>query len=142
MPGRTSELRRQTRRESGQVLIVALVTALLVGVAASLVAASLALEARHAIAEGKRVRLTAIADAAVAEALAHLSVDQGFPGEPEGELGGGSYESSIHNLGPGLLEIRVVARVGGRQRRVRVVARLRHGGPRVELWQRLSPTDP
>ena len=133
---------RGRRREKGQVLIAALVTALLVGVAGSLVAASMALQTRHALDESRRVRLAALADAGVAEALAHLSRDSGFAGEPKGELSGGTYESRVQSLGGGLLEIDVTAQVGSRQRRVRVVARLRPGGPQVQLWQRLPASYP
>lgn len=132
---------RPKPRESGQVLIVALVVVLLVGVATSLVAASMALRTRHAIEEGTRLRLTALTDAGVAEALAHLSRDPGFAGEPGGELGGGTYESRVQGLGGGLLEIWVEARVGGRLKRVRVTARLLPDGPQVLRWQRLPVAD-
>ena len=142
MTAKRASSARRSGRESGQVLLVALVTMLLVGVAVSLVAASLALESRHAIEEGKRVRVTAIADAAVAEALANLAVDRGFPGRPGGALGGGTYESIVRSVGAGVLEIRVTARVGGLERLVRVEARIVPGGPRVRRWQRLSRSDP
>ena len=108
------------------------------GLAASLVAASLALDSRQALAEAKRIRLTAIADAGVAEALAHLSEDPGFPGEPAGEISGGTYESRIQSLSSGLMEILVTARVGGRERHVRVVARRLPGGLGVQSWERLN----
>jgi hypothetical protein len=81
-----------------------------------------------------------VADAAVAEALAHLSGDPGFAGRPRGEISGGTYESRVRDLGSGMVEILVAAGVSGRERHVRVVARMLPGGPRVQLWERLSPS--
>lgn len=133
----TASSRRSTY-PSGQVVFVALVVLLLVGVAASLVAASLALESRHAIDEARRVQLTALADAAVAEALAHLAQDRGFPGRQESSLGGGSYESRTRSLGSDLVEVQVVARTGGWERRVRAVVRVAPTRARVVRWERLA----
>ena len=69
-----------SRRDRGYSLIAALIVVVLVGAAASFVAASLSLRLRITRQESIRIRLIALNDAALAEALAFLAQNVNFSG--------------------------------------------------------------
>ena len=129
-----------SRREKGYSLIAALIVLVLVGAAASFVAASLSLHLRVTRQESIRIRLTALNDAALAEALAFLAQDVNFSGSIEYAFGRGFIASDITTLESGSeprVEILSSARFTGRIRRVRAEAKLTAAGPVVLSWTRL-----
>jgi hypothetical protein len=128
---------RHRRSESGQALIVALLALLMVSVAGALLAGSLLLHLRAARHEADGVRLTALADAAVAASLAELAARPASRGLTERDFGGGSIASDIAR--PRAERAVVVARAAyrGRTRRVRAEVRLTAAGPRVIAWRPL-----
>ena len=129
-----------SRRDRGYSLIAALIVVVLVGAAASFVAASLSLRLRITRQESIRIRLIALNDAALAEALAFLAQDVNFSGSVEYEFGRGVIASDITTLESGTeprVEILASASFAGRTRRVRAEARLTASGPVVLSWRRL-----
>ncbi|HSL18782.1 MAG TPA: hypothetical protein VLB51_12820, partial [Methylomirabilota bacterium] len=87
----------------------------------------------------RTVRLTALADAAVAGTLAELAMDRYDRGLAERSLGEGLVSSTVSQVGQH--EVEVVALASVRGWRATVVARVdvQHG-PRVLRWNRyLSP---
>ena len=130
-----------SHRTKGYSLMAALIVLVLVGAAASFVAASLSLRLRVTRQDSVRIRLTALSDAALAETLALLAQNINFSGSDEYDFGRGTIGSDVTTLESGsepTVEIIAVARFGGRTKRVRVVAKLTASGPVVLSWRRLS----
>lgn len=125
------------RRHAGVALVSTLVAVLLVGVALALLAASLQLRLRSARQEARAVRLTALADAAVAATLAELAADWNCPGLAEREYAGGTFASRVDWLDLELREVTVHADDGGVGRVVRVRVARTASGLRVSGWRRL-----
>ena len=126
-------------RESGVALIFALIVLVAVAGMVSVVASSLQPRITSHEHLERTVRLTALADAAVAGTLAELAVDRFDQGLAERSLGEGVVSSTASQVGPH--EVEVVALASVRGWRATVVARVdvQHG-PRVLRWQRyLSP---
>ncbi len=131
---------RHRRSESGQALILALLALLLVSVASALLAGSLLLHLRAARHEAEDIRLVALADAAVAAALAELAASPASRGLTERDFGGGSIASDIDRPEPERAVVVAWAVYRGRTRRVRAEVRLTATGPRVVAWRPLPPT--
>lgn len=120
--------------------MAALLVLVLVGAAASFVAASLSLRLRVTRQESIRIRLTALSDAALAETLALLAQNINYSGSPEYNFGRGTIASDVTTLQSGsepTVEIIAAAKFAGRTKRVRAVAKLTAGGPVVLSWRRL-----
>jgi Tfp pilus assembly protein PilX len=129
-----------TRSNRGYSLIAALIVLVLVGAAASFVAASLNLRLRVTRQESIRIRLTALNDAVLAETLAFLDQDTNFSGVPEYCFGRGFIASAVTTLESGSeprVEIIASARIAGRKKQAQVEARLTAAGPVVLSWRRL-----
>jgi hypothetical protein len=117
-----------------------LIVLVLVGAAASFVAASLNLRLRVTRQEAVRVRLAALSDAALAEALASLAQNVNFLGSAEYAFGRGIIGSEVATIDPGsepTVEIVASARFGGHSKRVRAEAKLTATGPVVLSWSRI-----
>ena len=130
-----------SRREKGYSLIAALIVLVLVGAAASFVAASLSLRLRVTRQESIRIRLTALNDAALAETLALLAQNIDFPGSQKYGFGRGTIATEVTTLEPGSepkVEILVSSWFAGRTRQVRAEVRLTTSGPVVLSWRRLT----
>ncbi|MCZ6727617.1 MAG: hypothetical protein O7A98_09740 [Acidobacteria bacterium] len=106
--------RRSVDAERGFGLLLALLVLLLISTVASLVATSVTLRSRLAQDEARRIHAGALADAAMARALAELSRSRGYRGYEKEPLGRGS------------TSVRVETPPGEPQRR-RVVATGRYG---------------
>jgi hypothetical protein len=130
---------RRRRSESGHALIFALMALLMVSVAGALLAGGLLLHLRAARHEAEGIRLTALADAAVAASLAELAASPFSRGLAEREFGGGSIASDIDRPEPGRAVLVVRAVYRGGTRRVRAEVRLTAAGPRVTAWRPLPP---
>jgi Tfp pilus assembly protein PilX len=131
---------RHRRSESGHALVFALVALLMVSVAGALLAGSLLLHLRTARYEADDVRLTALADAAVAASLAELAASPASRGLTERDFGGGSIASDIDRPEPELAVVVARAVCGRSTRRVRAEVRLTAAGPRVVAWRPLPAT--
>lgn len=105
-----------SRKEDGFALPGALLALLLLSVALALVAASLQLRMGLVQRESRSLTLTALSDAALAEALARLSEDAAFRGTPEHAFGGGTLENEVHPISGVQFDITASATYAGRKR--------------------------
>lgn len=126
------------RSQQGHALITALFVLLLVSLAVALVAASLSSAMGGVRQELWDLRLTALTDAAVAEALAHLAHNPGFGGRPDHPYGGGALGSEVVSLGPKRWRVKAWASYRGRRRAVRVEVRQTVDGYLISGWRRLG----
>jgi type II secretory pathway pseudopilin PulG len=126
-----------SRRESGYALLTALLVIFLLAVALALLAASLQLRMRTTIDDAQRVTLSALSDAALAEALANLAQSASYSGSPEHDFGGGRIESQVASVSPGIFEVVATATYQGRQRVVQAEVFRAPGVARVRWWRRV-----
>jgi hypothetical protein len=133
----TAAPRRRPAADSGFALLVALLVVFLVAVALSLIGLSLALRMRMAREEAHSTTLTALCDAALAEALAGVAAGQvgGIGTHP---FGTGSIGSQVETTGTTQFLVTASASFGGRSRRVQAVVIKDAQGTRVVHWQRLT----
>ncbi len=126
------------RGESGFALLTAMLVILLVSIALGLLAASLQLRLRMVRDDAENVILSALSDAAVAEAVAHLAESAYYSGSPEHDFGGGRIASQVTPLGTAIFGVVATARFAGRKRVVEAeVFRPPGAAPRVRRWRRL-----
>jgi Tfp pilus assembly protein PilV len=124
------------RKEAGFALPGALLALLLLSVALALVAASLQLRMRLVQRESRSLTLTALSDAALAEALAHLSDDAAFRGRPKHAFATGTLASEVHPINGVQFTIVATAAYAGRERVVEAdVVRPPGQTARVLRWQ-------
>jgi type II secretory pathway pseudopilin PulG len=129
---------RPRRGEAGFALITALLVIFLLSIALALLAASLQLRMRLVREDAQTVILTALADAAVAEALANLAQRPDFQGSAPHDFGGGKIESRVSSRGRGLYDVVAKASYAGRTRSVEAEVLFRAPGmARVRRWRRL-----
>ncbi len=128
-----------SRKENGFALPGALLALLLLSVALALVAASLQLRMRLVLRESRFLTLTTLSDAALAEALAHLSESASFRGLARHDFGDGTLKSEIRPISGVLFEVTATATYAGKARIVEATA-LRPPGQtaRVVHWQVLA----
>ncbi|HTQ80815.1 MAG TPA: hypothetical protein VMM92_12525 [Thermoanaerobaculia bacterium] len=126
-------------REDGFALATALLVTFLVALALSLVSLSLLIRMRAVRQESQGVVLTALSDAALAEAVASLAVDAGAYGAPEHEFGGGRIGSRITPLSGTLFRIVATARLGQRRRLVEAYVQRTPAATQVTQWRVLPP---
>ncbi len=127
---------RVVRHEFGHALVVALVVLLLVGSAATAIAVTLQLETRTSAQEARRIRLVALNDAAMAEALAELARSGSFQGSPEHRLDKGTISSSVRTLGLDRYEITATANLAGWSQVAVAEVDTSGSTPRVLTWQK------
>jgi hypothetical protein len=128
-------VRRAHTRRDGFSLLLALVVMLLVFEAAALVAGSLGVRLRSAREDRTRVALDALADGALADALARLDADRFYSGEAERDIGAGHLWSDVERIGAEHGQIEASATLGGERRAVEAEARLTGAGLRVVAWR-------
>lgn len=125
------------RGERGSALAIALLALLLVSLAVVVISAPLGLELRETRRLDRDVRLTALTDAALAEALAELADDPGFPGYDPYDFGKARLESTVAVTGFEKVRVVVSARYKGDLRRAQAEVQLGVTGPKVLGWRRL-----
>jgi type II secretory pathway pseudopilin PulG len=126
------------RREAGYALLTALVVITLVSLSLGLLAASLQLRMQLTREDAESVILSALSDAAVAEAVANLALSPDYPGAPAHEFGGGKIASRVTPVSPGIFDVVATATLRSRKRIVEAeVFRLPGKAPRVRRWRRL-----
>jgi hypothetical protein len=130
-------MKGEGRGEAGFGLLGALIVIFLLSIALALLAGSLQLRMRLVREDAQTVILTALSDAAVAEALANLVQSPDFPGAPEHEFGQGKIATQVESLGPGLYDVVAVAKYSGRTRTVEAEVFRAPGIARVRRWRRL-----
>jgi hypothetical protein len=129
---------RRRPAESGIAVLAALLVLLLVSLASALVMASLELRMRVVQQEARRVHLSALSDAAIAETVAELSRNRGYPGIPRRSFDDGWLESSVVDLGTGRRQVTARAGYGGWTETVQVEARFTPTSARILGWRRLA----
>ncbi len=122
------------RTAAGHALFVTMIVLLLVASAVGLVASHYGLQARIVSQEARRIHLTALTDAAVAESLARLDETSGYDGIPRREFGGGTITSRIDPMSGDRRKILASATYRGWTRTVRVQVRIEETGLVVESW--------
>ena len=125
-----------SRRESGFALMTALVVILLLSIALGLLAASLQLRLRLVREDAESVILSALSDAAVAEAVAHLAQSAYYSGSPEHAFGGGRIASRVEPVGVGVFAVTATAAFARRTRVVEAEVVRAPGTARVRRWRR------
>ncbi|MBW8874073.1 MAG: hypothetical protein JF614_03855 [Acidobacteria bacterium] len=130
-------MKRPRRGEAGFGLLMALMVVLLLSIALALLAASLQLRMRLVREDAQTVVLTALADAAVAEAVANLAQNPGYAGAPAHDFGHGKIATQVNSLGPGLFDVVATATYAGRARTVEAEVFRAPGIARVRRWRRL-----
>ena len=130
--------------QSGYALLLALVVIFLVFIALALVFAALALRLRLAQLEAETIHLAALADAGMAEALAGLARDPGFPGAPQHAFGNGSIASQISPVASQLLRVTSQVTYAGRGRGAQAMVQVDAQGRIIQVtsWQRIAPANP
>lgn len=126
------------RGESGTALVMALLVLFLLSVVLSLLAESLLLRMRMARDEAESVAVGSLSDSALEEAMAELALDPNYAGAPKHDFGGGTIQTQVQSLGPGLYDVTATAVYGGRHRLVEAQV-FRNGGGGVTLrhWRRV-----
>jgi hypothetical protein len=115
-----------------------LVTILLLGIALSLIAGSLAHRMKLTKHEAENVILAALDDAALAEGLAALAVSGFSTGVPEHPYGQGKIECRIEPLGGSLFRVEATATYAGRKRGAEAWVQRIPGEVRVQRWRRMA----
>ncbi len=114
--------------------MVAMIVILIVASAAALISTFYRIQTRSSLQQSRQIRLVALNDAAVAEALARLAESDGFRGEAPREFGDGEISSEVRSLGDDRREILATATYRGWTRRTRVEVTMVVGGPRIDTW--------
>ena len=135
---------RTGSRERGAALLVVLVVLVVAWSATLLVSVALSTDLRSGREEQRRLRLTVLADSALAEALAALADDPYALGEPWHPFGGGEIGSSIDDVDGSWRTVTAAARLGGVERTIVARIVLRPWGPAVAGWEALPirPIEP
>ncbi len=121
--------------ERGSALLVALLVLVLATTAGLLVAVGLALDLRAQRDDDRRVRLGALADSALAEAIADLALDPDSAGFLPHPFGGGEIESEVRTLAAGRLQVTARARLAHFERVILAEVVFGPHGPRVVAWR-------
>jgi hypothetical protein len=129
--------RRRDRRpgERGAALLLVLFVLVVAWSATLVAAASLADDLRSARADHRRLRLTVLTDAALAEALAELAGDPYATGLPWHPFAGGEIACRIGDIDDLERTVTASARIGGVERTVIAQVVLAPWGPAVAGWQ-------
>jgi hypothetical protein len=125
--------------ESGFALLTALLVLVLVALCLTLISISLLLHMRAVRQESQGVILTALSDAALAEAVANLAVDANFTGVQEHPLGSGRIVSQVSKLSATQFRIVATAKLGTRTRIVEVFVQRTPAATEVRQWRVLPP---
>lgn len=124
--------------QAGFALLMTIFVVFLLGMALALIGLSLTLRMRLAQHEALAVTLTALSDAALAEALAGLAADAATGGVGEHAFGRGTIGSQVERVTPIHYRVTAFARFAGRSRTVLADVLRDTQGTRVVHWQRLA----
>jgi hypothetical protein len=110
------------RSEAGFALLGALFVLFLIAVGAALAGLAIELRLGMVLRETENLQLTALADAGLAEAMAHLDTDRSFAGLGRHAFGNGALESEVFPLGFRRFRITVTAHYRSRHRKIEATA--------------------
>ena len=130
-------MKARRRGESGTALVMALLVLFLLSVALALLAESLSLRLRMARDEAESVAVNSLSDSALEEAMAELALDPNYSGAPKHDFGGGTIQTKVESLGPGLYDVTATATYGGRHRVVEAQVFRGGGGVTLRHWRRV-----
>ncbi len=130
-------MREPRRGESGTALVMALLVLFLLSVALALLAESLQLRMRMARDEAESVAVNSLSDSALEEAMAELALDPNYAGAPKHDFGGGTLQTKVISLGPGLYDVTATATYGTRHRVVEAQVFRGGGGVTIRHWRRV-----
>jgi hypothetical protein len=119
--------------ERGSALLLVLVMLVMSTTAGLLLSVALVVDLREQKDDARRMRLAALVDSALEEALAALSANPDAGGYERHEFGGGTLESTILTLPDGRREVTARARYAGLERSV-VAEIVFDPQPRVLTW--------
>jgi hypothetical protein len=123
------------RREAGQALLMVTLVLLLLMLGIAMVDDALAARLRATRDESLRVELDALADAAMAEALANLAAGSSYPGAPAHPFARGVISSRVVWLGETRYEVSASGWLGARLRALRAEVDMPWGRPIVRSWR-------
>jgi hypothetical protein len=126
------------RGERGAALLLVLFVLLVAWTATLLASVAISIDLRSERADQRRVRLTVLADSALAEALAALAGDPYAAGRPWHPFGGGEIRATIGDVDDLARTVTAAARAGGVERTVVARVVLGGGGPTVTEWRVLA----
>ena len=121
--------------ERGSALLLVLVMLVIASTAGLLLSVALVVDLREVKEVARRVRLAALVDSALEEALAALSMNPDAGGYSSHEFGGGTLESAIRTLPDGRKEVTALATYAGLERSVVAEIVFSAFGPEVLRWQ-------
>lgn len=124
-------------REAGQAILITAMVLFLLMLALALVDEALIARLRAIRDESRRVEIDALADAAMAEALANLAANPAYPGAAPHGLARGEISSRIVKLDLTRYEVTAEARFAGDRRALRAEVDLPWGRPIVASWRSL-----
>jgi len=133
-------IRRRTER--GFALLTAVFVLFLLSVVLALMAASLHLRLRLVRQEAATLTLTALSDAALAEAVANLATNTSFRGRSEHPYGGGALASRVEFVAPHRYRVTARAAYAGRDREVEADVLRTPGLIRVLRWRPVAEDPP
>lgn len=120
--------------ERGAALLMVLFLLVLATTSGLLLSVALTVDLREQKEDARRMRLGALVDSALEEALAALSANPDAGGYAEHEFGGGTLESRIVTLPDGRKEATARATYAGLERTVVAEIVFTGGGVRVLTW--------
>lgn len=124
----------QPRAQRGAALLMVLFLLVLATTAGLLLSVALSVDLREQKDDARRMRLAALADSALEEALAALSANPDAGGYGAHDFGGGTLESRITTLSNGRKEATARATYAGLERSVVAEIVFESGKPRVLTW--------
>ena len=130
-------MKARRRGQSGAALIMALLVLFLLSVVLALLAESLLIRMRMARDEAETVAVDSLSDSALEEAMAELALDPNYTGAPKHDFGGGTLQTKVQSLGPGLYDVTATATYGYRHRVVEAQVFRGGGGVTVRHWRRV-----
>ncbi|MCP4897051.1 MAG: hypothetical protein GY906_08755 [bacterium] len=125
----------QRENQRGSALVLALMAAALVAMAVLLTASYQQIHSNAHTHEMRNIELTALADAALAEAMAKLAEDPKFDGAPRHVFGAGEIGSSISQLPDNWIRIRAVAVMGNWRATITADAKVSLSGASLVRWR-------
>ena len=130
--------RSALRPRTGHGLVLALFVLVIMTTALGLLALSMTMCELEVRREVRTVNLIALSDAAMAETLAHLAVDEDFDGVEERPFGEGLISSEVTALGTHTVQVVANATYAGQERAMRGEVLLTLSGPVVIDWERVG----
>ena len=124
----------ERRSERGTALLFVLFLLVIATTAGLLLSVALTVDLREQKDDARRLRLGALVDSALEEALAALSLDPDAGGYAPHDFAGGTLESAIRTLPDGRKEVTALATYAGLERSVVAEIVFESGKPRVLTW--------